>query len=152
MKALKWETVYVMDGGEQRKVGRSNNPSRRKPEVSERKRQISVAYTSRYSAEAGRIERAAHRLLKLAGKHIKGEWFSATVDECIEAIERAERVVAGIDPPIPPDVATSVRLQDEMISEVDDWRALQRPIPSRGEAVAALALLGLEAYAREDRE
>lgn len=37
-----------------------------------------------------------------------------------------------------------VRCQDDLLKSVDDWRAHQRPIPSRPEAIRQLAELGLK--------
>lgn len=37
-----------------------------------------------------------------------------------------------------------VRCQDELLKAIDDWRADQRPIPSRPEAIRQLAEIGLK--------
>lgn len=44
----------------------------------------------------------------------------------------------------------SVRFPQSFIDRIEEWRAEQRPIPSRGEAIRKLAEYGLEVYGRED--
>lgn len=83
--------VYVMQGADGRtKVGISQNPQsrRRAVEIAE-----SVAHTIVYQKHVGSIvlgvERGAHRLLKERGFHSSGEYFTASPDECICAVEEA---------------------------------------------------------------
>ena len=67
-----------------------------------------------------RIERTAHRLLELEGKSLGGELFTATVDEAVAAIHKAENIALGLEPAPPPrpkkQLATpfSMRLEPEM--------------------------------------
>jgi hypothetical protein len=106
-------------------------------------------HTASYPANAQKIERAAQRLLKLAGKHIENEWFSASLDERIEAIARAERVVAGLEPSLALDILTPIRLRKELNQEIEEWRATQRPIPSKGEAIRILVREALDLHKRK---
>lgn len=103
--------VYVMRGADGLvKVGYSNKPERRAKQVGN---VIEIAHTSAFLEDAETIERGAHKLLRLAGRHIRAEWFSATVKEAIGAIERAQRIAAGLElaldrrprrPQSPPDI------------------------------------------------
>jgi hypothetical protein len=109
----------MVDEAGRRKIGHSNKPSRRRMEIAGRRKLLRVVHTSVYSPVANKIEKTAHRLLKLAGKHVEYEWFSASLDECIEAIARAERIVAGLEPDLPPaSRAVSFRLDDAKYEEL----------------------------------
>lgn len=41
-----------------------------------------------------------------------------------------------------------MRTDSEFVSEVDEWRGKQRPIPSRAEAIRLLVRLGLRVHAQ----
>lgn len=87
--------VYVMRGADGLvKVGYSNKPERRARQVGN---VVEIAHTSAFKDDAERIERGAHRLLRLAGRHVRAEWFNATVAEAIDAIEMAERIAGGLE-------------------------------------------------------
>lgn len=86
--------LYVMTGPEGVKVGFSRQPDKRSRQVGPG---VNVAYATEFKVNGERIERGAHRLLRLAGKHVRAEWFSATVAEAKAAIERAERIDAGLE-------------------------------------------------------
>jgi Arc/MetJ-type ribon-helix-helix transcriptional regulator len=43
---------------------------------------------------------------------------------------------------------TAVRLSREMTDEIEEWRATQRPIPSKGEAIRILVREALDAHNR----
>lgn len=87
--------VYVMEGEDGLvKVGYSCQVDARARQIGN---VVSIAYVTKEKQEAERIERSAHRLLRLAGKRVRGEWFSATVAEAIDAIERAERIAEGLE-------------------------------------------------------
>ena len=44
---------------------------------------------------------------------------------------------------------TAVRLSREMTDEIEEWRAAQRPIPSKGEAIRILVREALDAHKRK---
>jgi Arc/MetJ-type ribon-helix-helix transcriptional regulator len=44
---------------------------------------------------------------------------------------------------------TAVRLSKEMSAEIEEWRATQRPIPSKGEAIRILVQEALDAHKRK---
>lgn len=67
------------------KVGHSYAPERRRRALG----YGSVAHVSTAFANARDIERATHKVLTLAGKHVRQELFSATVQEAKAAIEEA---------------------------------------------------------------
>lgn len=43
---------------------------------------------------------------------------------------------------------TAVRLSKEMTDEIEEWRATQRPIPSKGEAIRLLVREALDLHKR----
>lgn len=85
--------IYVMQAADgSLKVGHSRNPELRLQQIPEA---VDVLHQSGLVVDAELVERTAHRLLTLAGKHVRGEWFAVTLGEAIDAIERAERIAAG---------------------------------------------------------
>jgi Arc/MetJ-type ribon-helix-helix transcriptional regulator len=44
---------------------------------------------------------------------------------------------------------TAVRLSKEMTDEIEEWRATQRPIPSKGEAIRLLVREALDLHKRK---
>lgn len=89
--------VYIMEDRGAFKVGHSKNPHGRRKQLGAH---LTIVHALAPMINAQRVERLAHRLLALAGKRIAGELFSATLDEAKAAIERAERIAAGIEPDI----------------------------------------------------
>lgn len=78
--------LYVMDAGDGLvKVGFANDPQARAKVL----KMAAVLHVSQWDGRAELIEKAAHRLLKLAGTHVENEIFSASVDEAINAIRSA---------------------------------------------------------------
>lgn len=126
---------------------------------------------------AGEIEARAHEILKEKCQH--GEWFAVSVDEAVEAVNKAAHElghpIKSIPVPVPrpkgkrPGTIVKVRFSSQTLSELEgwrlketpelnfhdaiiecasralvDWRAHQRPIPSRPEAIRQLAEIGLK--------
>ena len=90
--------VYVMDaGGGIVKLGYSINPQRRVYQVSV---EADLAYETMLIDQAEKVERLAHRILALTGKHIEGELFEATVSQAIDAIDTAIRQHEGLELPL----------------------------------------------------
>lgn len=117
-------SVYVMDDPRAglRKVGFSMNIPERLRQL--RLRPAHLRYVSEATAQAQRVEQLAHRLLELAGKRVRDELFSATVEECVAAIERAERIVCGLEPPPPQREkrpTKQFRFDPELLAELDAW-------------------------------
>lgn len=78
--------VYVMDAGSGRvKVGVSKHPRMRAVQLGD----LTINHVSKWHDQAGAIEKAAHRLLTIAGQHCNNELFRATVDEAVAAVDRA---------------------------------------------------------------
>jgi hypothetical protein len=88
--------IYVMRGQHGLKIGHSGDPQRRLEQVGA----DAIEHETDVLEHAQLIEHTAHRLLRLAGKHVRGEWFSATLHEAVDAIERAERIAAGQELPL----------------------------------------------------
>ena len=81
-------SIYVLQDGFGRvKLGISANPKRRSTQYGPT---VMLAH-SRVMDQARKIEKLAHRVLALHGKHVRGEWFEASVSDAIEAIDIAVR-------------------------------------------------------------
>jgi hypothetical protein len=151
MKRGRVATVYVMeDGNDRRKVGHSVNPLRRSVELGK----DSTARRPRAPTVRPGIQgrEGGPSLLRLAGKRLKGELFSASIEECVAAIERAERIVAGVEPDAgPASELLCVKLDDKRFDRIEDWRR-QQPgkIPNRTDAIRALIDEGLASFKRRE--
>lgn len=89
-KKVTWCAVYVAEVGGAVKVGITNDPyARSRTLQSSMPEDLTMPYflVLRDRASAVRIEAAAHHAL--ADRHIRGEWFRASADEAIEAVETA---------------------------------------------------------------
>lgn len=130
--------VYVMTDGTSLKVGHSIAPQARAKQLGS----IDILHLTDIIVEAEAVERTAHRLLKMSGKHLHGEWFSASLEEAVEAIERARRIVDGLELPldkVPPtrQPQINIRVSAETMDKIDRLRRISpiRPIPSASEIV-----------------
>lgn len=117
--------VYIMEAEDgSLKVGHSARPELRLKEIKERG-PLRIVHLCDESDNADRIERLAHKLLALAGRRIKGEWFAATIEECAASIDHAGRIIAGLEPaPDFPPGGKASRLDMRITSELRE--ALQR--------------------------
>lgn len=76
------------------KVGFSKRPSIRMFDL-----RAELQYATDTFPNALRIEKLAHKLLSVSAKRIaSSEWFEATLEEAIEAVERAIRIADGSEP------------------------------------------------------
>lgn len=93
---MKGKKVYVLEGISGRiKIGSSANPDRRATLLG-----ADVRYVTQNTDDAHKIEKTAHALLKIDGKHFKGEWFSVSVDDAIAVVKEAQaRIEGGEDVP-----------------------------------------------------
>ena len=89
--------IYVIEGDDRVKVGRSHDPKLRLKAIVGGKQ---LLHTTEVLFECDQVEKTAHRLLAMAGKHIRCEWFRASLKDAVEAIERAKRIVAGEELPL----------------------------------------------------
>lgn len=143
--------IYVMQGADGLvKVGHSRRVHLRLKEVGQ---VASVAHLTGIKEQAELIERTAHRLLKLAGKGVRGEWFSATVAEAVDAIERAERIASGAELgldklPANEDTILHMRVAEEIRVMLDDLRRIEPDLPTRSEMVRRLIV---EAHKKAER-
>ncbi len=131
--------VYVFEASDGTvKVGHSRAPERRVTQVSREK--LRLAYVSELLVEAERVERLAHRLLAMAGKRLRGEWFSVSAHEAIEAIDRSLRICEGLEPApvVGPSSFLSVNLSDQEAAALDRLRKSEPDLPSRSEMVRRL--------------
>lgn len=65
------------------KLGHSVNPLQRSRSLGSPQ----IVFCSGIIDEVERVEKLAHRLLVLSGKHLKGEWFEASLEDAMHAIE-----------------------------------------------------------------
>lgn len=124
--------VYVMDmGGGRIKVGCSNAPAVRAATLRAEK----LLYQSPWTEHAERVERAAHRILKAAGHHLRCEIFSASLEEALAAIELAVDKVSNGDFPVRRPTKrrkkmVGYRLNADLMDRVEAFRAAQRFRPT----------------------
>ena len=112
------------------KVGRSDDPQRRAHQLTRVWGQrVAVAFKLQ-SDNAPAVEQAAHRIL--ATYRIEGEWFSATAQEGILAVETAARVTV----PIRSDVCMHLRLKPFHIRALQEWSNLEPDSPSISEMLS----------------
>ena len=76
------------------KVGFSNNPEQRRRSLGA---DVALVHTTDVIADARRVETLAHRLLVLNGKPIRGEWFEASLEAAISAVELAIQQAEGAE-------------------------------------------------------
>lgn len=95
--------IYVMraeDGS--LKLGHSKNPEERAKWIG---RAVEIVHQTDVIEHVERIERLAHRVLALHGKHIRGEWFEAKLEDALLAIEIATRQAENAELPLGKSVA-----------------------------------------------
>ncbi len=96
------------------KVGHSGDTPRRARELGG----LTVAYTTEPMADAERIERIVHRLLKTKRIGSQGERYTATVEEAQSAIWRAIRIDQGLEPMIEGGKQVNVRLKPDEVEMI----------------------------------
>jgi len=135
--------VYVMVDSEGRiKLGHSVNPAARSKQMP---RAVTVVHETDVIEQAERVERLAHRILALHGTHLRGEWFEASIDDALHAIEIAirqaeqEELALGgrldgrADIEISTRIQINIRVELEDLAMVEELRKLESPIPTASE-------------------
>ncbi len=142
--------VYVLSGRGRVKIGWSRQPVIRAYQVGGKLEHATTQLTM-----ATRVERLAHRILH--SKRIgRTEWFDATIEDAIAAVEAAIEVAEGRQPEPPrPEPMRSYRavvplsLDGELLSRVEAARARRsHSRPGRAQVMRELIRLGLEADER----
>ena len=108
------------------KVGFSINPEQRRRSLGA---DIALVHTTDVIEDARRVEGLAHRLLVLNGKPIKGEWFEASLEAAIDAVEAAIKQAEGLELVLGGDFVRH-GLSAEMIPKTPpnpEWKRLGRP-------------------------
>lgn len=142
------------------KVGISSDPERRSKALG---RDMVVAHATDLFDQAERIETLAHRVLSLSGRQVKGEWFEATVEDAIRAIETAIEQAEGRQLPLGGEfrsgvgrprvdddarlVNVNLRLTREMVDFIDSMINEDRPTRS----AVVRELLAQEIQRRKDK-
>jgi hypothetical protein len=97
------------------KVGVSVNPSKRLATLQTshwRELQVSEYRWCETVADAGRVEKEAHNILRANGKALLGEWFDVRPTEAVEIIEWAALTVGAAIHAEPPNDSIRQRLQE----------------------------------------
>ena len=145
--------IYVMTDGTSLKVGHSIAPQARAKQIG---RPVDILHLTDIIVEAEAVERTAHRLLKISGKHVRGEWFSASLEEAVEAINLARRIVDGLELPLDrvpkpkpkrSGVMVVVKLLQSTVAAIDEERARHHYPPSRAQVIKR----ALEEWSRDKR-
>lgn len=116
--------VYLMQAKDGTlKLGHSRCPEKRAREIW---CQPELVFQTDVLKCAERIERLAHRVLVLHGKHLKGEWFAATIEDGINAIEIAVRQAENEELPLGGSLTAgrkliTIKLPLDLIEEADKF-------------------------------
>ena len=149
--------IYVMRAADGTiKLGHSRNPLERAKQVG---RPVEVVHMTDVLEQVEKIERLAHRVLALHGRHIRGEWFEATLADALTAIEIAMRQAENTELALggrlgiarPQTRLVVLRLDDVTIRAIDDIRAMSRPIPTISDVIRDAVMRDLQRIRREDR-
>ncbi len=135
--------IYVMQADDGTlKLGHSRNPTERAKQIG---RPVVIVHQTDVIEHAERIERLAHRVLALHGRHIRGEWFEATLDAAIAAIETAIRQAEGQELALGKSLSPlfgaeiiHMKVTPELIRALDNLRRAEPDLPSRSEMVRRL--------------
>lgn len=135
--------IYVMKAHDGTiKLGHSVDPIRRSRQIG---KMVSVVHQTDIIEHVEKIERLAHRVLALHGKHLRGEWFEARIEDAILAIDIATRQAENelhlggrLGKPAEMTSAIPVRIADNIVTALDDLRRLEADIPSRSEMIRRL--------------
>ena len=137
--------IYIMVDNEGRiKLGHSVNPAARSKQMP---RPVTLVHETDVIEQAERVERLAHRILALHGTHLRGEWFEASIDDALQAIEIAirqaeqEELALGGRLDGRADIETSAqkyplfnfRADPETLEALDKLRRDEPDIPTRSE-------------------
>lgn len=137
--------IYIMVDNEGRiKLGHSVNPTARSKQMP---RPVTLVHETDVIEQAERVERLAHRILALHGTHLRGEWFEASIDDALHAIEIAvkqaecEELALGGRLDGRADIETSAqkyplfnfRADPETLEALDRLRRDEPDIPTRSE-------------------
>lgn len=142
------ECVYVIQSSANcSKIGISKRPLTRlshlRIEFKEDKLNIAFAGEVERRSIALHIEHRAHDILW--NQRMRGDWFNVSASDATTAVMRAaeelgytilpteqkEQCAAAGD-------ASSIRMSDELVAQIDAWRREQEDIPTRSEAIRRL--------------
>lgn len=143
--------IYVMRAKDGTlKLGHSKRPPSRAKELG-----LDIVHQTDVLEHAERIERLAHRVLALHGKHIRGERFEASLDDAIHAIEIATRQAEMQELPLGKSVPSAgvyaaklepvaIRLPAEMVRKIDELRASRLDAPDKSTIIRELLAKALK--------
>ena len=129
------------------KLGHSKDPINRAKDI---RPKVEIVHQTDVLDQAEKIERLAHRVLALHGTHLRGEWFEASLDEAIAAIDIAIRQAEGSELPLggklkqrerPPSPFVStftMRADPDFLDDLDELRLSERPQLSRSDMLRKL--------------
>lgn len=156
--------VYVMVDSEGRiKLGHSVNPTARSKQMP---RPVTLVHETDVIEQAERVERLAHRILALHGTHLRGEWFEASLEDALQAIEIAirqaeqEELALGGRLDGRADIETSAqkyplfnfRADPETLEALDKLRRDEPDIPTRSEMARRIIKRACDKAERKTRK
>lgn len=123
--------IYVMQADDGTlKLGHSKSPATRAKQLG---RRVAIVHETDVLEHAEQIERLAHRVLALHGKHLRGEWFEADLSDAIKAIEIATRQAEAEELPlgraIGPNARTGtktmigIKIDNELLERLDRYQS-----------------------------
>lgn len=141
--------IYVMrDRCGRLKIGRSKHPEQRARELAG----LEILFQSEHRTDAANIERLAHRVMTLNGRHHDREWFDGTPRAAIHAIKTAIKQADGAELALGrkrrewPLVMT--RLPRSMVERLDAEARRRGHRPSRSAMIRELVSIGLDVEGR----
>jgi len=127
--------LYVMRRGDGvLKLGHSQDPAFRKKQLGGP--DLELVHETDFITHAERAERLAHKVL--ANKRIRGEWFKATLEQALEAIQIAIRQAQELGACVAHKENHQVQLSRETKSLMDELRKAEPDLPSRSEMLRRL--------------
>jgi hypothetical protein len=84
--------IYVVEDGDQVKIGSAWDVQWRWKTGIKRGE---VVYVSPPTLRGRRVERVAHKILKIQGKCVRDEWFAISSDDAVAVVQQAVLIVAG---------------------------------------------------------
>lgn len=122
--------IYVMQADDGTlKLGHSKSPATRAKQLG---RRVTIVHETDVIEHAEQIERLAHRVLALHGKHLRGEWFEAKLADAITAIEIATKQAESEELPlgraVGPNARTgtkamiTIKIDADLLDRLDAYR------------------------------
>lgn len=144
--------IYVMQADDGTlKLGHSKSPATRAKQLG---RHVTIVHETDVVEHAEQIERLAHRVLALHGKHLRGEWFEASLSDAITAIDIATKQAEAEELPLGKNIGPNagkayktmigIKLNKQLLARLDAYVANLPYTTTRTSVVEAALWLWLE--------